>query len=59
MHSFGIPFKITCGGEATSQNFNPLQMGVSSDKRAALDGMKSANVARNLLYGNSFLFNYY
>jgi hypothetical protein len=49
VYSLGIPFKITCGGEAASQFYNPLQERVSSDKRARLDGITTANVARTLL----------
>ena len=47
--SLGIPFKITCSGEAASQFYNPLQQIGPSDKRARLDGNTTANVARTLL----------
>ena len=59
MHSFGIPFKITCGGELAGQFYNPLQMRVSSDKRARIYGHSTVNLARNLYIDNSFLYNYY
>ena len=47
-YTFGIPFKITCSGEAASQFYNPLRERVSSDKRAILDGITTANMARTV-----------
>ena len=44
---FGIPFRITCCGEAASQFYNPLQESTSSDLRATIGGGDPANVARN------------
>ena len=59
VYSLGIPFKITCSGDAASQFYNPLQDRVSSDKRASLDGNATTKLARNLLCDNSFLYNIY
>lgn len=38
IYSLGIPFKITCSGEAASQFYNPLQERETSDKRAVIYG---------------------
>ncbi len=45
-YTFGIPFKITCSGEAASQFYKPLQNGVTSTRRAVLEGVEPSNVAR-------------
>ena len=42
----GIPFRISCSGEAASQFYNPLQNGVTSTRRAVLEGVEPSNVAR-------------
>ena len=49
IYSLGIPFRITCSGEAASQFYNPLQERVSSDKRAVFYGESAVNAARNFL----------
>ena len=46
---FGIPFRITCCGEAATQFYNPLQESTSSDLRATIGGGDPAIVARNFL----------
>ena len=63
---FGIPFRISCSGEAVSQFYNPLQDNALSYMRATMDGEKPANVARNIFinpnqtnqfFNNSSFFN--
>ncbi len=49
---FGIPFRITCSGEAASQFYNTLQERGSSDLRATIDGEDPANVARTIFINN-------
>ena len=65
---FGIPFRITCCGEAASQFYNPLQESISSDMRATIGGEDPANVARNFLkktnktnqyFYNSLIFHHF
>ena len=62
-HKFGIPFRITCCGDAAARQFyNPLQERESDDKRAALYGEVSPSVARNFFKSvskanNIFLIN--
>jgi hypothetical protein len=61
VYSLGIPFKITCSGEAASQFYNPLQERISSDKRAILRDT-TANVARTIFKNDNIinqLFNNY
>ena len=55
IYSLGIPFKITCSGEAASQFYNPLQERVTSDKRAVIYGKTAVNAARNFFSQYSFL----
>ena len=57
VYLFGIPFRITCSGEAASQFYNPLQVRVASDKRARLDGITTAKLARNFYVDNHFYSN--
>ena len=59
IYSLGIPFRITCSGEAASQFYNPLQERVSSDKRAVFYGESTVNAARNFFRQYSFLYNNY
>jgi hypothetical protein len=65
VYSLGIPFRITCSGEAASQFYNPLQEGVYSVTRVTLDGEYPANVAQfsfiennqtNQFFNNSSFF---
>jgi hypothetical protein len=65
---FGIPFRITCSGEAASQFYNPLQESASSDLRATIDGEDPAKVARilfiktnqtNHIINNSLFFHHF
>jgi hypothetical protein len=54
IYSLGIPFRVTCSGEAASQFYNPLQERITSDKRARLDGMSTADLART--FWGKFIF---
>ena len=45
VYTFGIPFLITCSGEAAWQFYNPLQDRNVCLRSAALDGSVPANVA--------------
>ena len=60
--SFGIPFRITCSGEAAGQLHNPLQESVPSNIRATFDGITTVGVARTLfqtiIKSDNFLINY-
>ena len=47
--SFGIPFLITCSGEAARQFYNPLKDRNVTLRSAALDGKVPTNVALNFL----------
>lgn len=49
VYSLGIPFKITCGGDAASQFYNLLQERNAGDKRAVFYGESAVNAARNFL----------
>ena len=49
IHSYSIPFSITCGSGAAMQHHNPLQDRDSSDKSAMLVGILTTNVALNFL----------
>ena len=52
--SFGIPFLITCSGEAARQFYNPLQDRSVSFRDAALDGRVPTNVALNFPLESNF-----
>ena len=49
IHSYSIPFSITCGSGAAMQHHNPLQDREPSDTRATLEGRNTPSVARILL----------
>ena len=49
VYSLGIPFKIACSGEAARQFYNPLGESVFNGKRAIIDGITTASMARILL----------
>lgn len=59
VYSLGIPFKITCGGDAASQFYNLLQERNAGDKRAVFYGESAVNAARNFFSRNSVLYNNY
>ena len=48
-YTFGIPFKITCSGEAARQFYNPLGESVFNGKCAILDGITTASMAQIVL----------
>ena len=54
VYSFGIPFLITCSGEAARQFYNPLQDRSVSYRDAALDGRVPTNVALNFTLESNF-----
>ena len=54
VYSFGIPFLITCSGEAARQFYNPLQDRSVSFRDAALDGRVPTNVALNFTLESNF-----
>ena len=52
--TFGIPFLITCSGEAARQFYNPLKDRNVTLRSAALDGRVPTNVALNFTVDSNF-----
>lgn len=55
LHSFSIPFRIIGSGEKAGWFYHPLQQDAIGTIRAILDGIRPANIARNL-YSKFYIY---